>query len=597
MTGIVGETASDGSLRSMLSALHTERWYDTERWTSGESGLALTDHGGKDPAGRTVWTDGDRAGVVYGVVSNLDSLPWAVEELFEAVLDRPTETLPRLDGPFLLAVVDADRSRACVATDKVASRPGYYAAADGFRFASELTPLLPSLDEPTVDVDAVGDLLSFGFVVGERTVVEGVRNLPPATCAIFDGEAVRTERYWYPEPRPTSGSYAEEWVDRHDRAIDRLSDGVDGRLGLWLSGGIDSRATAASLRRATREFTTFTYEAEADVAKRVADALGVEHRTFGPPDGEEFVRGVRRSVGVLDAMQAWSYAPAMGFMYDELADAADVVMEGGTFLGEDLWTSSLREPPVDAVYDRQHPRPPDEVAGLLDADADYDPRATVRSEVDACRGTDRRRALDTIRRFYAYTHMRSNTIQRSQVGTRVVADGRFLEHVLSMPDELRMGTLPFTDGRLPTGIPRIKLDVLREYGGGLDRIPYERTGVSPARHRWLHTAGFVAREAAKRVRPGTGSPFANPLLTLYRNDDMAREFLDGLLADARDRPFLDADGVEAYRERTLRGEESDITPIAAITGLELWLQEYVDESTSASTGAEGASRTGVTTSR
>ncbi|MDS0475112.1 asparagine synthase-related protein [Natrinema sp. 1APR25-10V2] len=580
MTGIVGGTAARPTIDAMLDSLYQEEWYETDRYSIEGVGVGIAHHGEKDPQSDVIWR-GDRVlGAIHGVVSNVDDLELTTGELFRAVADAPDDVLPKLEGPFAIAVMDRETGTIRVATDKAGSRPCYYVSQKGFYFGSELTPLLEHIASPTVDRRAVSDLLLVGSVLGEKTLIEGIRNLPPATLLTYDGGEVETTRYWSPAFGENSHEdYVDGWIRRYQNAIDDLVGTVDTRTGLWLSGGIDSRVTGAMLRRSGADFETLTYEnglpGDNEVAPRVADNLGSKHRQITGATGsaDEFIESIERCIDCNDAMQSWAYVPALSFMYHDLADAVDVVMEGGTFLGEDVWSYYLENdvPPAELLYHKRKQLPADEVDSLVPSVDD--PRKSFREEVTQldARG-NARQSCDAVRRLYSYLHMRSNVVQRSQVGTRAVSDGAMLNHVLDMPSEQRMQTIPWTNGKIPLGAPPIKLRVTRELDAGLDEISYQRTGVAPARSYWIHAAAFIGKQLARRLTTDSAGPY----ITRYRENERVQSFIDGLVDDACRRPFLDADGIDTLRDRVRSGASANLIPLAAITGLERWLQQHVD---------------------
>lgn len=594
MTGVVGGTAAGTTIDAMVDSLYREEWYETERRSLGEFGVGIAHHGEKDPQSDAIWC-GDRVlGAIHGVVSNAEDLPWSTGELLREVVESPDAVLPELEGPFLLAAMDRDAGTTVIATDKAGSRPCYYAANDGLYFGSEIKPLVEHVGSPAVDHRAVSDLLMLGTVIGEKTILEDVRNLPPATYLTYDGGTVETTRYWYPDFRDDAeGNYVDGWIRRYEDALDDLTGTVEGRTGLWLSGGIDSRVAGAALRRIGADFETLTYEnglpGDNEVAPKVADRLGTDHRQITDATGsaDEFVESLERCVECNDAMQSWAYVPALSFMYHGLADAVDVVMEGGTFLGEDVWSYYVENdvPPEETLYRKRKLLSAEQVASAVPSVDD--PRKSLREEVALLGDEDNaRRSRDVMRRMYSYLHRRSNAIQRSQVGTRAVSDGAMLNHVLNMPADQRMQTVPWTSGKIPLGVPPIKLRVVRELGMGLEEIAYQRTGVAPARSYWLHAAAFAGKQLAGRFADDAGGPYT----TRYRRDERVRSFVDGLLDDARRRPFLEGDVIFDLRERILGGDSANLIPLAAIAGLELWLQRHVDPiDRSASAGSIDAS--------
>jgi asparagine synthase (glutamine-hydrolysing) len=307
MTGIVGGERTGTKLTELLDSLYAKPEYETSILEDRNAGLALTEHGDRDPNANWVWQDDRHIAIVHGVISNSTDLPWSTAEIFPKLFDQTVDVLPRLEGPFLLACCDTKTGEFRVATDKVGSRPCYYTTRGGFHFASELSGLLPVVD-PTIDTHAVSDLLLMGTVVGENTLLEEVRNLPPASMISYSDGELSVQRYWYPEPQFDGGTetsrirsgtdpYVKEWVDRHQRAVNQLTTTLDSDLGLWLSGGIDSRSTAAALKEATQPFPTLSDQtvdgSDQTVAQQVASELGVRSRQIRNESPSE---ATRRSV-------------------------------------------------------------------------------------------------------------------------------------------------------------------------------------------------------------------------------------------------------------------------------------------------------------
>jgi asparagine synthase (glutamine-hydrolysing) len=578
MTGFVGGTEGKPLVETMGQTLYWEDWYET-RWRQGDdAAVGVAGHGDKDGPTNRVWGEDGRLGVLYGVLSNESARSTPSAELFDAVLQRPAQVLPELEGPFALAAIDEDEGRVVLATDKVGSRPCYYANGAEFALSSELSPLVPLQEQPEVDMRAVADLLCYGAVFGEKTLLEGIDALPPATYLTYEDDTVETTRYWYPSFRSTDGTgYVDGWLDRHRTAIDDVAATIDDDLTLCLSGGIDSRVTAGALRRADCEFDTITYATgeggNRELASQVADRLDVSisEVSRGARSGAELVEGIRKCVFAADAMASWGFVPAIPFLFNDLADVTDIVMEGGTYLGEDIYSyyTGNGVPPARTLYEKRHLLSADEVTSIVTGAVE--PRRSLREVVDETRAADPGDcSVDAMRRLYAYLHMRSTIPLRSQAGTRIVSNGPFIDHVLAMPDRYRLGTVPSTDGDVPLGVSRIKLEAVRGLGQGLETVPYERTGVSPARPFWLHVLGAGAKELSSSLRPSPPSGY----LERYLTDSRVQSFIDNLVDDAGTRSFFNADALDSLRDNVDSGR--NMIPVAAVVGLELWLQHHVD---------------------
>ncbi len=169
---------------------------------------------------------------------------------------------------------------------------------------------------------------------------------------------------------------------------------------------------------------------------------------------------------------------------------------------------------------------------------------------ESSKSSVRNRVLDAwFRNFPRNSHFRGNEAVRSQVGMRVpFADGAFLDAVAGMDHRrLRRGTVPLTGGRIPRSMSPLKREAVCRLGAGLDRIPYERTGLAPKRPLALHDAGYVGKQLRWQVagRPSRWNDW-------YREVPRVRRTVNRWLDSARDRPLFDGDFVERSADGTSR---------------------------------------------
>lgn len=569
MTTLIGGTVDDPELEAMAAAAHQEDWYEIERASGRGAAVGVVEHGTRDVDANAVWHEDGALGVVYGVVSNRDRLGLSWGDLFRGVLDDSRDVLERLDGPFALACVDTRAGVVHLATDKAGSRPLYYAAADGIRFASELTPLLEFVDDPELDDRAIGDLLVAGGVLGDRTLVEGIDSLPPATHLVYDG-TVATERYWEPESAGLAPEgYPARWLDTYREALGDVAT-TSSDLSLWLSGDVDSRVAAGVLADRSYPVETVTHGArgggDRESAAQVAAYLGLPNRqVHDDPDGH-LVEAVGDAVAATDAMVNWAALDCLPYVADGLHADADVVLSGGSALGAFPWAGALqaRDSAASALYENERALPAPLVRDLLSADVDpLDSFAELAD--DSVDGPTDRTAVDAARRLRAATTLRSRAVHRSQVGTRTLAHGELLDTATRMPACYRMETLSLGDS-VTDGVPPIRREVVRRLDPNLAQIPGGRRSATPSRADRLRADGGDGRPR------GDGDPYVRQ----YLADDRFRRFVDDLLARVRDRDEFDADAVADLHDRLRAGKVASFTPIAALTGLELWAGRHLD---------------------
>ncbi len=594
MTGITGGTVSGNRLGRMVDALAYEEWYASERFEVGNYGLGAQHHGERDPRGHAFWTDDRTVGAVDGAITNLDELGWDVPDVFERLLRAPERTLEAMEGPFTVACVDGADDRIVVGTDKIGSRPCYYATGNGFVFGSGLAPLLAVLDDPAVNEQGVSDLLLMGNMWSDTTILEGVRSIHPATVLEYEDGDVTERRYWRPDydPADPTEEYFYRLVRQFQRAMDRTARSVTGDLGLWLSGGLDSRATANELARNYRNgsdfesFVAYTYDANPgngvnpELARQVTDALEVPLENV-PLTPDRFLPVMEKVIDVTDGMIRWDTALNLSAAFNIERRDPDVLMEGfiGELFGQHLCRHHLTDASslVRSMYESEATLSAEEVKDVLDVPVD--PLGSFRKEAYRIdEPTFERGVVDAhFQNYYPRLAHASNPVARCRAGTRVPhADGDFLSQAARLPVTYRMGALPAADEQLIYGVVKPKIRMIRFLNGDLAEIPYERSRLKPTYPYPLHVAGFFASTALSQLKsePTYGGKSLSG--TWYRSHDDLQQRLDDLIDDACDRPFVDADAIRQRQQRHLRGDADEMDVLGPLTTLESWLQRHLD---------------------
>ncbi len=161
-----------------------------------------------------------------------------------------------LHGKFAAAIWDRRQHRLVLVNDRFGMRPLYYAHLRGrLLFASEIKALLADPEVAgKVNLRGIAQFFTFGQLLAEDTLREGVCLLPAAGCLIYDlrEDHVSLERYWRLSAEPLRGDSGKETqlLDRVDHAfgeaVRRCTAGV-ANLGLSLSGGLDSRTILGAI--------------------------------------------------------------------------------------------------------------------------------------------------------------------------------------------------------------------------------------------------------------------------------------------------------------------------------------------------------------
>jgi asparagine synthase (glutamine-hydrolysing) len=218
-----------------------------------------------------------------------------------------------LEGMFAFAIWDSRRGRLLLARDRFGEKPLFYSDSGGeLTFASELTALTAGTGGGVeLDPVAVDEFFVFGYVLGPRSIIKGIRQLPPAHLLVWErgAGAGPSERYWRAPAHPENGG--PDFHDLVDEMECLLESSVRARLisdvplGVFLSGGVDSTLVAAlAARCSATPVKTFTvgYDEggvnETDASRKLAQQIGAEHHELILSSHE----AASRAVSVLAAL-------------------------------------------------------------------------------------------------------------------------------------------------------------------------------------------------------------------------------------------------------------------------------------------------------
>ncbi len=207
---------------------------------------------------------------------------------------RGLDALSELNGMFAFAILDGRKRKLVAARDRFGIKPLYFTQAGGrFALASELRTLLrvPGLVRE-LDRESLSHYLTLRFVPGERSILAGVRRLPPGYLLELDldTQALDVRRWYRLRFARDDGPVREEWVARlHESLRNAVArwNLADVPVACSLSGGLDSSAVVALLAEAgVRDLRTYTlgftdeedsHLNELPLARALATRYGAQH--------------------------------------------------------------------------------------------------------------------------------------------------------------------------------------------------------------------------------------------------------------------------------------------------------------------------------
>jgi asparagine synthase (glutamine-hydrolysing) len=298
------------------------------------------------------------------------------------------DCVSRFLGMFAFAIVEHRTGVVVLARDRLGIKPMYLAETPGrLRFASNLPALLAAGDVDTsLDKVALQHYMTFHSVVpAPRTILTGIRKLPPATIRVIQPDGTGTERvFWEADFTRTLTMSRKDWADAvHEKlkvAVERRMV-ADVPVGVLLSGGLDSSYIVALLaEQGQRGLTTFSIGFEAAAGEQgdefaysdiIAKKFGTEHHQIRI-GRERFLPAVDRTVTAMSEPMVSHDCVAFNLLSEDVAKEVTVVQSGqgaDEILAGYSWYPPLehvrRDEAVDAYAREFFDRPHEDLARQL----------------------------------------------------------------------------------------------------------------------------------------------------------------------------------------------------------------------------------------
>ena len=329
----------------------------------------------------------------HGFASHSDT-----EVILKAWAEWGPEAVPRLQGMFAFALHDRETGRVALVRDRFGIKPLYLAQVGAtLRFASTLQALLAAGGVDTaIDRVALHHYMSWHAVVPPpRTLLAGVRKLPPATIRIVEPDGRQSDTtYWSPPFERSPEDAARPMEEWRDMVLEALRLAVRRRMvadvpvGVLLSGGVDSSLIVGLLaEEGQRGLATYSIGFEAANGEvgdefRYSDLIAGH---YGTDHHKIFIPSEEMRTHLPDAIAAMSEPMVsydnIGFylLSREVAKTIKVVQSGQgadeVFAGYDWYQALARSNDAvgdyaDAFFDRSHARLSAQLSPEYHADRD-----------------------------------------------------------------------------------------------------------------------------------------------------------------------------------------------------------------------------------
>jgi len=263
IVNIVGmEPVQEALVSSMARSMLSIGGEESKALIDGVAGLGVSSRGIRDH-----------------FVDDKDIFVIALGEIFEPAGAHIAGTIARLyrqykekcvehlNGQFNFCVWDKRDMKLIVVNDHFGtSALNYYYDGAHFIFASKIRALLKtSLFSASIDKNAIYNYCTFTFVPTPQTIYKEIKKLPPGHMVILADGKMGLHKYWDIAYKDGANKgekyYCEKIREELEGAVKRRFDPVkdDGRVGAFLSGGLDSSTVAGLMKKVSgKEVNTFS---------------------------------------------------------------------------------------------------------------------------------------------------------------------------------------------------------------------------------------------------------------------------------------------------------------------------------------------------
>lgn len=387
--------------------------------------------------GKRLWIEGE----AYNVAEVSEKFGFEAITLSDLLLaaekhDYLDECLKLLDGYFCAALYSADDQKVKLISDRYGMRLLYWYHGNGvFAWGSEVKAIL-AFDGVDKELDSTSYdcFMDLGYLMGEHTWFEHVKLIKPATVIEYNlaTDEMSQHHYWkWSEIQPSNLTFdqaVDELGNRFIEAVRRRFDPNE-RIGISLSGGLDSRAIFAAIDHLYPQYKGYAYTFgipgcdDMTIAEQVISrSNNWEHQEFCFSANNWF-EPRKKKIWNTDGMQDMMHMHGSEFL-SEAAQHMDINMNGycgdailgGGFLSRVPWNQRITADNSKSFYSKY--------SCLADIDSDFYDIERVEPNLH----------MNRVRRFTVYGSVNALPWLDQR---KPFLDNKLVELVFSIPDEYR----------------------------------------------------------------------------------------------------------------------------------------------------------------
>ena len=504
-----------------------------------------------------------------------------------------TNAVYHLKGIFAYVIWDKHRKTLHIATDRYGYEYiYYYKDKEKVLFASEKKAILAVMDKkPSANIEAICDLYNFHTIFDLKTPFNNISLMPHAALCTISKDSVRLSRYWDYPFEVNIQKYTDAQLLNKSRQVIKsaVGDAISGqnRIGILLSGGLDSRILAAVSRSYLADIMVFSFKhsnlrlKEEIIAEKIASELGLQYHCLEAEE-TDVISSVENTIMETDGF--WGFHDSLSYIKKIKESFPGIPIMHG-YLMDTMFKSSWAFFPNKCKL-----LTTEEMVKRYSTMGDYVCERIFTSDFGELLKKQKRQSIvksikdlpidkpaEVSLRFYCLNRGRRcivNEVKSLDNHTQLIFPGTnydLVDFAWKLPYELRSNT-------------EFYRRLIREWFPNIGRIPWVRTGKSlekgvSERRKKIERLIFKTKYAFQRATRGKIDLMnaTNSFNRRFRKDNKFREAIKEILYDQKtlSRGFLSQNGIDTLFKQQLSGRDFHATFQSIIT-VEMLYRKFID---------------------
>ncbi|OIU67643.1 asparagine synthase-related protein [Rossellomorea aquimaris] len=386
------------------------------------------------------------------------------------IVENKFNTLEELNGSFNLILYSHKSKEIKIINDRFATRPLYYFVDEKRLLFSNRMSEIAIYRNTNINLNykAIIEFFKLQMVFGSKTFIENIYSLEKATLNNFSNGKMTNFRYWSFKHHIDRDFSEKKYIsDLSDlmKQIMCFKTEEDMKYGVFLSGGLDSRAImAADIKSKISQVYTLgdSFNIECEISKSIAEHKGAKFN-YIERESNHYYNIIKDSVEIGDGMHNYLNGHFIGFL-DQISQDVDIIFNGS--LIEQFWQGSKfikknlyfhqyklslpfidksKDNPIDKVLEN-FPRKVPNIEGIFNKDLDLDVDLLIKEtfkemlEINFQKiDIDPQEAIDYLAcdSYGRYSSHLNQLCINNEINYRTIYDNRLIDLLLKVPIKYR----------------------------------------------------------------------------------------------------------------------------------------------------------------